>query len=449
MKNLITTSLTILLISCSGYNLNAQDIIIFRNGEETKSKVLEVSTDQVKYKKWENQDGPTYSSLKSDIFMIKYQNGTKDIFADQSIKASENHAISDEDAKKIQAVNRLEEYIKSKIKGPVISFKDFRKTNGKFQDTFEGNEYVIYCDVDILFMLNGWKVGWDDFHVYQSKPDLSNSLDYLYSVITYYEKGTLITLNCVATMTETDNGYELGEFTIAKVKNHGKDFPPIIPSSEFGAQVNDVVIGNNGVSQNNSVKNQEDSYIDENSLPDITTSHLGHFFNELKGSSSFDKNKYTSTHQVKGQPSINRRLFYRDNGYFLGSANFGRNNNYTGDTLVVNSNDTLSLTIIIEGEKSSKNNKIKINGECRYVISFQIEDSNGKEFLNGSYEHNAKTGTPQIKSVEEFSSVIPIKITPENVKSFPMNQPLYLSFLVKEKDSKSAGIEGFVEFEVK
>jgi len=41
---------------------------------------MEVSTDIIKYKKWDNQDGPIYSSNKLDVFMIKYQNGTKDVF---------------------------------------------------------------------------------------------------------------------------------------------------------------------------------------------------------------------------------------------------------------------------------------------------------------------------------------------------------------------------------
>jgi hypothetical protein len=58
----------------------SQDIITLKTGDEIKSKVLEVTPDLVKYKKWENQDGPIYSSNKSEVFMIKYINGTKDVF---------------------------------------------------------------------------------------------------------------------------------------------------------------------------------------------------------------------------------------------------------------------------------------------------------------------------------------------------------------------------------
>lgn len=58
----------------------SQDIIIFKSGDEIKSKVLEVAPELIKYKKWENQNGPIYSSAKTDIFMIKYANGTKEVF---------------------------------------------------------------------------------------------------------------------------------------------------------------------------------------------------------------------------------------------------------------------------------------------------------------------------------------------------------------------------------
>jgi len=63
-----------------GYKLFSQDLIILKNGDEIQSKVMEVLPDIIKYKKWGNQDGPVYSSNKADVFMIKYQNGTKDVF---------------------------------------------------------------------------------------------------------------------------------------------------------------------------------------------------------------------------------------------------------------------------------------------------------------------------------------------------------------------------------
>jgi hypothetical protein len=74
---------TLLLITqIIAYYLLGQDVIFLKNGGEIKAKVLEVLPDVVKYKKWDNQDGPSYSESKANIFMIKYQNGTKDVFGE-------------------------------------------------------------------------------------------------------------------------------------------------------------------------------------------------------------------------------------------------------------------------------------------------------------------------------------------------------------------------------
>jgi hypothetical protein len=73
---------TILLIAAFVFSINtkAQDIITTLTGEELKSKVIEITTFEIKYKKIENINGPIYNILKSDVFMVKYENGSKDIF---------------------------------------------------------------------------------------------------------------------------------------------------------------------------------------------------------------------------------------------------------------------------------------------------------------------------------------------------------------------------------
>ena len=76
MKRLLFIA-TFILSSISIY---AQDIIVKKDGSTIMSKVLEVQTDIIKYKKWSNQSGPTYSIKITDIFSINYKNGEKDVF---------------------------------------------------------------------------------------------------------------------------------------------------------------------------------------------------------------------------------------------------------------------------------------------------------------------------------------------------------------------------------
>jgi len=55
------------------------DLIILKTGEEIKGKVIEITLTEIKYKKCDNLSGPTISVSKSEVFMIKYPNGSKDI----------------------------------------------------------------------------------------------------------------------------------------------------------------------------------------------------------------------------------------------------------------------------------------------------------------------------------------------------------------------------------
>ncbi len=73
----------IILYLCVCIPGRAQDVIIKRNGDEIKAKVEQVLDAEVKYRKFENLTGPLYSMPKADIFMIRYENGAKDVFEEQ------------------------------------------------------------------------------------------------------------------------------------------------------------------------------------------------------------------------------------------------------------------------------------------------------------------------------------------------------------------------------
>lgn len=74
--------------------LFAQDLITTKKGEDIQAKILEVSTKEVKYKNYNNPDGPTFVLNKSDIVMVRYENGEKDIFGQPTGRPS-NHAAGE------------------------------------------------------------------------------------------------------------------------------------------------------------------------------------------------------------------------------------------------------------------------------------------------------------------------------------------------------------------
>jgi hypothetical protein len=70
----------ILLIFVFYQNLRAQDTIIKSNGDLVAAKVMEITSTEVKYKRFNFLDGPTYIVGRGEIKMIKYSNGLKEEF---------------------------------------------------------------------------------------------------------------------------------------------------------------------------------------------------------------------------------------------------------------------------------------------------------------------------------------------------------------------------------
>jgi len=71
----------VLIIACTGIRQAfSQDIIHLKNGEEIKANVREIETDIIKYKRFDNPEGPSYTLQKSEVSTIFYANGTHDEF---------------------------------------------------------------------------------------------------------------------------------------------------------------------------------------------------------------------------------------------------------------------------------------------------------------------------------------------------------------------------------
>lgn len=72
--------LFVFLFLCS-VSVSAQDVIVKKDGCTILSKVLEVNTTDIKYKKFSNQSGPIYTISKSELLSVNYENGDKDDFS--------------------------------------------------------------------------------------------------------------------------------------------------------------------------------------------------------------------------------------------------------------------------------------------------------------------------------------------------------------------------------
>jgi hypothetical protein len=72
--------------------VKAQDVIFKNDKTELKTKVSEITETGIKYKKWDNIDGPVYTISRSEVFMILYSNGQKEIIKPATVNETGNQA---------------------------------------------------------------------------------------------------------------------------------------------------------------------------------------------------------------------------------------------------------------------------------------------------------------------------------------------------------------------
>ena len=78
MKKILLSTILLLL----GITSMAQDVITTKDGNDIQAKILEVTTTEVKYKRFSNPNGPTFTISKNDVLIVKYENGEKEVFKD-------------------------------------------------------------------------------------------------------------------------------------------------------------------------------------------------------------------------------------------------------------------------------------------------------------------------------------------------------------------------------
>lgn len=79
----------------AGSAKDVKDIIVLNSRDTIKAKILEVTPTEVKYKKQNYLDGPTFVIYKSDISTITYGNGDVESFVQKEEKSAVTESIGD------------------------------------------------------------------------------------------------------------------------------------------------------------------------------------------------------------------------------------------------------------------------------------------------------------------------------------------------------------------
>jgi hypothetical protein len=99
------------------------DIITMKNGEEIKAKVIEITETQIKYRLCNNNDSPIRSVEKSNVFMVKYANGSKEMFDKEVTKSQNTEVKKDSEVKKDENTDKkIKTYDKKKNWAAIVGF---------------------------------------------------------------------------------------------------------------------------------------------------------------------------------------------------------------------------------------------------------------------------------------------------------------------------------------
>jgi len=129
MRNL---SLYIAFTFC--LNSIAQDTLYFTNQVRLAVVLLEINPDNVKYKRFDNKEGATYTVLKNELQLVKFKNGSKEVF-NEPLPVKTATAVSVDPTKKKEAevkeAGKEPEPFFEGDKADVLVFRSGKRTEAK------------------------------------------------------------------------------------------------------------------------------------------------------------------------------------------------------------------------------------------------------------------------------------------------------------------------------
>jgi len=144
MKNLIFSLAILLNVVCYGQT----DIILLKSGDELSVKITEIGTDDLKYKKADFLDGPNYVLSNTDIFMIKFSNGDKQVFNQENTSESNSSNSTIEEGTLVQLYTSKTYTSKSLQVGSLIELRTKESVKDKDGYVLIKANQLVYATVN-------------------------------------------------------------------------------------------------------------------------------------------------------------------------------------------------------------------------------------------------------------------------------------------------------------
>lgn len=96
-----TLMLLLLLCAMVSHKTKSQDIIVKLDKSQIEAKVVEIAETTIKYRKFQNLEGPIYSINTSEVSHIRYMNGSTEYYSGKKAEIEEKTGLSSENEKAV------------------------------------------------------------------------------------------------------------------------------------------------------------------------------------------------------------------------------------------------------------------------------------------------------------------------------------------------------------
>lgn len=209
MKKLI-----LFLLSAFAFtSVYAQDLVTTKDGEDIEVIVQEVGPRYVKYKLFSEPEGVTYSVKKSDLLMIRYASGRKEIFG------KSRNDLFDDGREPVEGISPNMKYGQLK---KLYNFRDYVPTYGdRYSPAWTGVASFFIPGLGQCIN-NEWGRGLGEFFgsaALMTVGSVCSQLSYYEDASPYYQMEIAAAVVCYAAALSLDIWSIIETIRIAKVKN--------------------------------------------------------------------------------------------------------------------------------------------------------------------------------------------------------------------------------------
>jgi len=142
--------MTVFLFLGGVFSVNAQDLIVLKDGNMIEAKVIEISLSEIRYKRFDYLDGPTIVVPKDNVLSIRYENSTTEIINTDPKDIAKNKSPAMDTNKFYFSISA--EPSGFLMYGPFV-LTEFTKNH------FNSQFYVSFPSVGLLVKADGFGIG--------------------------------------------------------------------------------------------------------------------------------------------------------------------------------------------------------------------------------------------------------------------------------------------------